>query len=123
VAYDFTDETLAYSMVKVMMEHFDQYKGNAPGANGWALERQKFEQSFVPYHPGAIRYFREIGVWTEEAEALNQANLFRQQVLKQAWDAFLPTAPDDYQEFEQAWLQARERALEAEGLITLGEGL
>jgi TRAP transporter TAXI family solute receptor len=123
VAYDFTDETLAYSMVKVMMEHFDQYKGNAPGANGWALERQKFEQSFVPYHPGAIRYFREIGVWTEEAEALNQANLFRQQVLKQAWDAFLPTAPDDYREFEQAWLVARERALEAEGLITLGEGL
>ena len=123
VAYDFTDETLAYSMVKIMLEHFDQYKGNAPGANGWALERQKFEQSFVPYHPGAIRYFREIGVWTEEAEALNQANLFRQQVLKRAWDAFLPGAPDDFREFEQAWLLARERALQAEGLITLGEGL
>ncbi len=118
-----SDETIVYSMVKVMLEHFDQYKNNAPGANGWALERQKFEQSFVPYHPGAIRYFREIGVWTEAAEALNQANLFRQQVLKQAWDDFLPTAPEDYRAFQDAWLVARERALQAEGLITLGEGL
>jgi hypothetical protein len=87
------------------------------------LDRQKFEQSFVPYHPGAIRYFKEIGVWTEEAEALNQANLFRQAVLKRAWDAFLPTAPEDYRAFQDAWLVAREAALEAEGLITLGEGL
>tara|TARA_B110000444_G_scaffold237438_1_gene250204 strand:+ start:2406 stop:3617 length:1212 start_codon:yes stop_codon:yes gene_type:complete len=121
VTYEETDETLAYSMVKVMVEHYDQYKSNAPGANGWALDRQKFEQSFVPYHPGAIRYFREIGVWTEEAEALNQANLLRQDVLMQAWNAFLPSAPDDYKEFAEAWLPARERALEAEGLITLGE--
>lgn len=118
-----SDETLVYSMVKVMLEHFEQYKNNAPGANGWALDRQKFEQSFVPYHPGAIRYFREIGVWTEEAEQLNQANLFRQEVLKRAWDAFLPGAPEDYRAFQQAWLVAREQALEAEGLITLGEGL
>jgi len=118
-----SDETIVYSMVKVMLEHFDQYKGNAPGANGWALDRQKFEQSFVPFHPGAIRYFREIGVWTAEAEALNQANLYRQEVLRRAWDEFLPTAPDDYRAFQDAWLIARERALTAEGLITLGEGL
>lgn len=123
VALDSTDDTLVYSMVKVMMQHFDQYKNNAPGANGWALDRQKFEQSFVPFHPGAIRYFREIGVWTEAAEQLNQQNLFRQEVLQQAWEKFLPGAPDDYDEFQQAWLIARESELEAEGLITLGEGL
>lgn len=123
VALDTTDDTLVYSMVKVMMEHFDQYKNNAPGANGWALGRQKFEQSFVPFHPGAIRYFKEIGAWTEEADQLNQQNLYRQEVLQRAWDKFLPGAPDDYGEFEQAWLVARESELEAEGLITLGEGL
>ena len=123
VGMDDSDDTIVYSMVKVMMEHFDQYKSNAPGANGWEIGRQKFEQAFVPYHPGAIRYFKEIGVWTEEAEALNQENLFRQEVLKTAWDAFLPTAPDDYEAFQQAWLVARESALAAEGLITLGVGL
>lgn len=123
VGLDGSDETLVYSMVKVMMEHFDQYKGNAPGANGWAIERQKFEQAFVPYHAGAIRYFKEIGVWNAEAERVNQANLERQAVLQQAWARFLPGAPQDYEEFEQAWLAARAAALAEAGLITLGEGL
>jgi len=123
VTLDNADDTLVYSMVKVMVEHFEQYENNAPGANGWALDRQKFEQSFVPFHPGAIRYFKEIGIWTEEAEQLNQDNLARQEILMRAWEGFLPGAPDGYEEFEQAWLVARETALAAEGLITLGEGL
>ena len=56
-------------------------------------------------------------------EANNQKNLHRQSVLKIAWDAFFPTAPEDYVEFEQAWLVAREAALAEADLITLGEGL
>ena len=87
------------------------------------MDRQKFEQAFVPFHPGAIRYYKEIGAWTPEAEANNQKNLHRQSVLKTAWDAFVTTAPEDYVEFEQAWLVAREIALAGAGLITLGEGL
>ena len=87
------------------------------------MERQKFEQAFVPLHPGAIGYYKEIGAWTPEAEANNQKNLHRQSVLKIAWDAFFPTAPEDYAEFEQAWLVAREAALAEADLITLGEGL
>ena len=123
VALAETDDTLVYSMVKVMLEHFDEYKGNAPGANGWAIDRQKFDQAFVPYHPGAIRYFKEIGIWSEAAEKTNQANLHRQQVLQDAWQSYLPNAPEGYQAFEEGWLQAREAALETAGLITLGEGL
>lgn len=123
VALDDSDEAIVYSMVKVMVEHFDQYKGNAPGANGWAMDRQKFDQAFVPYHPGAIRYFKEIGVWTAAAEDTNNKNLRRQSVLKTAWDEFLPSAPEAYEEFEQAWLIARETALTEAGLITLGTGL
>ncbi|MGI9249951.1 MAG: TAXI family TRAP transporter solute-binding subunit [Pseudohongiellaceae bacterium] len=118
-----SDADIAYSMVKIMQHHFEQYKNNAPGAGGWAIQRQKFEQAFIPYHPGAIRYFREAGVWSTEAEAKNQQNLHRQQVLQQAWAAFLPSAPDDYAEFEQAWLASRTRALEAAGLITLADTL
>ena len=34
-------------MVKIMHTHFDEYKDNAPGAGGWTLDRQKFEQAFV----------------------------------------------------------------------------
>lgn len=123
VGLDTSDDTLAYSVVRIMHENYDTYKNNAPGASGWRIDRQKFEQAFVPFHPGAIRYYKEIGVWTAEAEANNQKNLYRQSVLKNAWSAFLPSAPEDYTEFEQAWLIARESALAEAGLITLGEGL
>ena len=123
VTLEDADEVLVYNMVKVMMEHFDEYKENAPGANGWAIGRQKFDQAFVPYHPGAIRYFKEIGVWKDTAESRNQANLRRQLILQDAWQTFLLAAPEDYRAFEEGWLRAREAALGAAGLITLGEGL
>ncbi len=123
VGLDTSDDAMVYSMVKIMHQHFDEYKDNAPGATGWLLARQKFDQAFIPFHPGAIRYYKEIGAWNEAADEQNEANLLRQRVLIAAWKEFFPTAPAAYAEFEAAWLKARSRALEAEGLITLGEGL
>jgi len=123
VGLDASDEALAYSMVKIMHRHFEEYKDNAPGAGGWTLDRQKFEQIFVPFHPGAIRYYEEIGAWTPEAEANNKKNLLRQSVLRGAWDDFLHSAPEGYDEFEEAWLLARAKALTESGLMTLAEGL
>ena len=123
VGLDSSDEAMVYSMVKIMHTHFDDYKDNAPGATGWLLARQKFDQAFIPFHPGAIRYYKEIGAWDAAADAQNERNLQRQRVLADAWTRFLPSAPEGYAEFEAAWLVARNSALEAEGLITLGEGL
>lgn len=123
VGLDTSDEALVYSIVRIMNEHYDEYKNNAPGATGWMIERQKFDQAFLPFHPGAIRYYREIGEWNSAAEAQHQSNIKRQQVLAMAWETFIPTAPEGYEEFQQAWLEARSTALEAEGLITLGTGL
>ncbi len=123
VGLDSSDDAMVYSMVKIMHQHFDEYKNNAPGATGWILARQKFDQAFIPFHPGAVRYYREIGAWDEAAETQNQRNLNRQRVLAQAWEAFVPGAPEDYAEFEAAWLLARNQALQVAGLITLGQGL
>lgn len=117
------DDALVYSLVKVMHERYDDYAKSAPGASGWRLDRQKFEAAFIPYHEAAIRYFREMGVWTEEAEATQQANLQRQQVLLDAWKAFQPVAPSDPREHEAAWLAVREKALSERGLLTLADNL
>lgn len=123
VGLDTSEEAMVYSTVKIMHRHYEEYKDSAPGAMGWTFARQKLEQAFLPFHEGAIRYFKESGEWTLEAAAQNEKNLYRQAVLKRAWDAFLPTAPDDYSDFEKAWLAARLEALEAEGLVTLADSL
>lgn len=123
VGMDSADDTLVYNLVKVMHKQYDDYKDAAPGAGGWLITRQKFESAFIPYHPAAIRYFKEIGVWTDAAEVNQQANLFRQKVLHDAWQAYSTIAPKDPQEFEAGWLAARAKALADEGLLTLAENI
>lgn len=121
VAMDTTDADTVYGFTKVIALHYDEYKNSAPGANGWLIMGQQLENAFIPYHEGAIRYFREIGIWTAAAEAKQQENLYRQQVLMDAWEAYQPGAPESRSAFEQGWLAFREQALAEQGLITLSE--
>lgn len=123
VGLDTADDTLVYNLVKVMHEQFDDYKDAAPGAGGWLMERQKFESAFIPYHPAAIRYFKEIGAWTDEAQATQDANLYRQKVLHDAWQAYKAVAPNTPGEYEQGWFAAREKALAEQGLLTLADNI
>jgi len=112
IATDETDEDLVYNMTKAMVELFPAYDGKSPGIGGWALELQEMEW-VVPYHDGTIRYFTEVGVWSDEAQANNDGLIERQRVLKEAWDALKAEAPSDW---EAAWYEARRNALEAAGL-------
>lgn len=115
------EETLVYSMTKAMMEHYDDYKDSAPGAEGWALDRQGLETTFVPFHDGTVRYFQEIGIWTEAAEDNQQQNLKRQEILQAAWQEFIEDAPRDGDAFRAAWRETRDGVVEANGLITIPE--
>lgn len=121
VAMDTAEEDTVYGMTKVIAMHYEDYKNSAPGANGWLIMGQQLENAFIPYHEGAIRYFKEIGIWTPEAEAKQQENLNRQRVLMDAWQAYLPGAAEDRTTFEQGWLAFRQQTLEQLGLITLSE--
>jgi uncharacterized protein len=105
------DVDLTYNMTKAMVELFDQYKGKAPGINGWALDMQNFEW-VVPYHEGAIKYFKEAGVWTDEAQAHNDHLVARQEALAAAWEEMKAADPENW---EEAWAAKRKEALEAGG--------
>lgn len=105
----------AYALTKSMVENFDAYKDAAPGAAGWALEVQEFKW-VIPFHPGAIRYFEEAGIWTEDMAAHNDALLAREKVLHDAWAALDKDAAGEGDAFKAAWMEARNAALGAAGL-------
>lgn len=108
-----TDEI--YALTRFVDEHFDDFKNLAPGAEGWELSRQVFDW-VMPYHEGAIRYFREAGVWTDAHEAHNQSLLERQQLMLDAWQEQLVAAADlPLPEFQRTWMERRSQVLTQAG--------
>ena len=115
MTYAAQDEELAYNMTKAMNIFFDSYKDKAPGINGWALDKQDF-QWVAPYHDGAIRYYKEIGAWTDEAQAHNDNLVARQAALMKAWEELQAENPENW---EDAWAAKRREALEAGGFAVV----
>jgi TRAP transporter TAXI family solute receptor len=112
---------LVHGVTKSMIVNYDAYKDGAPGAAGLELARQNLAW-VLPYHDGAVRAFREAGVWKPEHEAHNQALIRRQETLAAAWAAFLKTNPsDDAAAFRKGWMAARVDALRRAGLPTIFE--
>jgi TRAP transporter TAXI family solute receptor len=104
------DADLVYNMTKAMVELFPDYKDGAPGNVGWDIKRQIFAWA-IPMHDGAIKYFKERGVWKDEHQKHNDALVARQKVLADAWKGYVTNAPSDAKEFAQGWMKARAAAL------------
>lgn len=115
MTYAQQDADLAYNMTKAMHMFFDGYKDNAPGINGWALDKQNF-QWVAPYHDGAIRYYKEIGKWTDADQAHNDNLIARQAALTEAWEELKAEGPDNWAE---AWDAKRREALAAGGFAVV----
>jgi uncharacterized protein len=118
VSYDKITDDVAYNMTKAMDKFYGDYKASAPGANGWALSRQKWSK-FVPYHPGAIRYYKEVGVWPKDQDAAQAAVMARQTTLIDAWATYVKSAPSDKAQFKEGWIKARAAALKAKSMAVV----
>lgn len=115
--YGSQSEDLIYSMTKAMIVEYPNYKDATPGADGFNPKTQTVVWA-VPFHTGAVKALKEIGVWTEAAEKNNQSLLKRQQVLSDAWKAFIDSKPSD-DGFLGNWMKARSTALQKAGFDPL----
>ncbi len=107
------DGNLVHDLAKAIHLHFDEYKHADPGAIGWSMDRQIFNWS-VPFHEGAVRYFRSLGLWTEDLDAHNETLIRRQAVLQQAWSDHVKAGVSD-DTHVSSWYAARAQALTAAG--------
>ncbi len=107
---------LVYGLTKAVMENYDQIKDAGPSMSGYQLSKQNLQWIF-PYHPAAIQYYKEKGVWSADADAHNAKMLKRQDVLAAAWkDHMAKNGSKADADFEKAWQGVRAAALAKAGM-------
>lgn len=88
------DEEEVYQFIKSLDESYDLYRDATAAIHRWAIEDSGVPPIDIPFHPGAIRYMEEKGLWSEEMQTWNDNRLARLEALKQAWDSLLNEEPD-----------------------------
>ena len=66
-----------YEVVKALWEYNQELGDAYPALKSWRREGMVSKKAYIPYHPGAIKFFKEKQVWSKEMEAL-QAKLLSQ---------------------------------------------
>ncbi|MCD8516080.1 MAG: TAXI family TRAP transporter solute-binding subunit [Burkholderiaceae bacterium] len=115
MTYADQDPKLAKAVVTAMVDTFDMYKDAAPGNVGWGMDRQKLDW-VIPYHEGAVEYFKEKGVWTDAHQKNNDMLLKRQQILADAWKEVKGRTHANDEEFAKDWMKTRADALTKAGM-------
>jgi len=67
-AYDHADDDVIHAYVMSMHKGYDTYKKMHKVLPLWSVEQAVTNPSPLPYHPGAIKYYKEAGVWTDKMD-------------------------------------------------------
>ena len=69
-----TEDEAAYYFVKSIIEGYDELAAVTPELVGWTKELAVFPNVF-PYHPGAVAYYKDAGMWSDEMEQWQKSTL------------------------------------------------
>ena len=79
ITYNFLDRNLAYWITMQIHKNYDLFKDKHVQLKWWyidfALSDNNMQGWFVPWHPGSVRYFKDIGRWTPAMQAKQDQNL------------------------------------------------
>lgn len=64
-------DELAYTLVSAILEHHDELIPVHEWMKEWNLDAA-VKNPVLPYHPGAIKYYKEKGVWTAELDKVQE---------------------------------------------------
>jgi len=73
IARDTLSEDVAYLVTKALYEYNQELLAASNATQDWVIENYVNTNVAVPYHPGAIKFYQEIGIWTTEMQAHQDA--------------------------------------------------
>lgn len=104
-----------YWMTKMVVESWDIYKDSIKTAPFWQVDEALKSRFAVPYHEGSVKYFKEIGKWTDEMDAHQSTLLKRTKVLGDAFKKAKAGYSGDADAFPAYWAKEKAAALSAAG--------
>ncbi len=116
-SYSNLDDNYAYHLTRILVEHAEEYRELDPGGmlSGFSLEQQvPLLDMPVPFHDGSVKYWEEVGVWTDELEAHRQELIQRQEDMRQLFEDTLSEVEGENlsdEEFKELWLKKAYGAL------------
>lgn len=69
------NEDDVYTIMKAIYENYEELADVHAWGQQWTPENFVAEDFMVPYHEGAVKFYKEVGLWTDEAEATQNALL------------------------------------------------
>lgn len=101
-----------YNFMKGLDETYDMYKDATKVMPRWKLSDSGTPPADAPFHPGAIKFLKEKGIWTDEHQKWNDARLKRLQTLRAAWAETMKQGKDlPDEKFAELWQKNRNAAL------------
>lgn len=105
-------EDEVYNFLKAVDQTYPIYKDVTAVTPRWDLKLAGTPPIDVPFHPGAIKYLKERGIWTAEMTEWNEQRLARLHALQAAWkDAIAEGQGKSDDEFAKIWATHRKTAL------------
>ena len=71
MARDDISDDLVYKVTKAILDNNDEFATYHKIAREWTAENS-VQNIALPFHEGAIRYYKEKGLWNDELEAEQQ---------------------------------------------------
>jgi TRAP transporter TAXI family solute receptor len=65
-------DPLVEALLRAVWDHVDRLKPIHPFFKEWTRERMASAEVTLPYHPAAVRFYHERGVWTAEMDRAQQ---------------------------------------------------
>ena len=86
IAYDFADEWLSYNLAKALDETYDDWKDVSGLLKLWTVKgTADLAGGVIPFHPGLVKYLKEVGLWTDEHEKFQKEQLRIEEERIKAW--------------------------------------